>query len=263
MTKLIHENRKLGRTARTDVSSWKMMVSMMDSFHREMETAEEWDFKQKQLRCSSGNKKTHLRSYSTMPGFSCMTSGTLPPCFTSGACYALRDMMYPGARENAVHNTVLILKFPEAFRESYRCNNFIGMERLHVEGDFLNRNHLAIVNEETQRPAMTYTKKYKMATDYFSEHKRNSNLHLIFSEWDGLPMYNPLNFPTCHVCKSCEEFLNLDVEQKCGSVKRNGDGTYSFERGNCSVCLAHHLVGDGKGGCFDLKDGETVAMLAH
>lgn len=263
-SKLIKDgNQNLFRHAHGDVTERKPYIKMMNLFKAEMER--EWKPEEKQIWYSEGNIKANVRSYSTMPGFSCMRNGEFPPCFTSGACYALGDIIYPKVLEKAVHNTVLILKYPEEFRESYRALNAQGMPRLHVEGDFVNETELDVVNTESKTVVMTYTKKYEMCNRYFETHKRNPNFILIYSEWDGLEMENPHGFPTCKVYATADRYMNANVSRRCSYLKDNGDGTYTFEKGKCAECLMRHYMNNGKegGGCFDLHEGMTVGMLAH
>lgn len=111
------------RHAHGSVMDYKQIHTMMDLFKREMKR--EWSSEEKHIYWTRGNDKTHLPSYSTMPGLDCIAEdGTFPPCFTSGSCYALHDIVYPDVLVNAVHNSVLIRKYPEAFYESFK-NDFI------------------------------------------------------------------------------------------------------------------------------------------
>ena len=252
------------RAAHGNPESYKQIRSMMDLFHHEM--ARDWDESEKELACSTGNSKTTgsrpeavMWSYSTMPGFSCMVNGAKPPCFTSGAAYCLHDMIYRGAMSKAVHNTVLILRFPEAFARSYRGLSEAGLiRRIHVEGDFVNMTELRIVDENTRCECMCYTKKYAMVNAYLKR-KRAANLsfQLLFSKWDGLKMDNPYNFPVFSVSNTGRDFLHTTAQYRCGDLRQDDDGEWHPVKGNCSHCLRVH------GGCFAVKKGEEVNVLAH
>lgn len=256
-------DRNLFRHAHSDVTAQKPYMKMMARFREEM--ARDWADEEKVIRVSDGNEKANVRNYSTMPGFSCMSGGHYPPCFTSGAGYCLRDMIYPVPRGNAVHNTVLILKYPDEFRASYRALNAQGMPRLHVEGDFVNETELDVANTESKTIVMTYTKRYAMCNKYFKTHKRNPNFILIYSAWDGLKMENPHNMPVCNVYATANAYKAADVSRRCSYLTENADGTYEFRKGKCAECLMRHYMNNGKegGGCFDLHEGMTVGMLAH
>lgn len=111
------ESKKMSRHAQKAVTGYKQVQTMVALFKSKM--AREWNDDEKVIYWSSGNSKTHIPSYSTMPGLDCIgENGTLPPCFTSGECYALRDITHTRCMANAVHNSVLIRKYPEAFRKS-------------------------------------------------------------------------------------------------------------------------------------------------
>lgn len=260
MTTIKNGNKVLFRQARSAVNEQKPFVKMMNFFREEM--AREWSDEEKVLYVSKGNDKADVVSYSTMPGFTCMRNGQYPPCFTSGAGYCLRDIIYPEVMKKAVHNTVLILKYPAEYRESYKAFNAMGMPRLHVEGDFVNETELDVVNTESKTIVMTYTKQYDLCNKYFDTHKLNPNFKLLYSAWDGLEMKNPHGFKKCAICATAEEFLKV-VGPKCGCLKKRPDGSYTLNKGKCSQCLIRHYMNGGlkDGGCFD--DGEVIYMLAH
>lgn len=256
-------DKDLFKHARGDVFERKSWSNMMTRYSEVYAEADSWTEEEKVIYTSEGNDKTHHSSYSMMPGFTCMTNGKFPPCWTSGKCYAWSDIIYPDVIEKAVHNTVLLLKYPEEFRKSYRVLNEVGLPRIHVEGDFANKGELDIVNTETTTITLTYTKKYDLCNKYFDVNEKNKGLQLLYSKWDELEMKNPHHFPECHVYATIAEFLAADGAQKCGHVTTKEDGTYEFIKGDCSVCLMNHLLKNGKGGCYDLKRGEAVDMLAH
>ena len=258
--KLIKNDKPLFRNAHGDVNKRKYIADMIREYHDEMKR--DWGEEEKVLWVSEGNKKTHCRSYSTMPGITCINNYKFPPCFTSGNCYAIADMAHPNVRAKAVHNTVLIEKYPEYFERSYVQMNLLGMPRLHVEGDFVNMDELDIVNKNTKNLTMTYTKHYDMVNKYFDQHERNQNLIIIFSEWKDYPMRNPHNFPVSKVYPTVNQYIKADCDRKCGNLFGAEDG-YLFTKGNCSECLLHHYMNDGLGGCFDLREVMSVKMLAH
>lgn len=262
-------NKSQFRNAQKPVPEWLSIKNMMKLFHEEMHR--EWGEEEKVIHWSNGNSKTHTVSYSTMPGFTCMHNGEFPPCYTTGQGYCLYDLRNPNVLINAVHNTVLLLRFPEKFEESLflMCSTHTSM-RLHVEGDFANVNEVAIIDRVTRKTncvVMTYTKKYNLINRYVKEHEMFAdNFVLLFSKWEGLEMDNPYNFPVVNIYETVDEYLKAKDEQKCGFISENqkADGTvYEFTMGNCAECFLHHVMKDGKGGCFDMKHGQSTAMLAH
>ena len=89
---------------------------------------------------------------------------------------------------------------------------------------------------------LVFTKKY-----YFVNEMINSgteiphNLHILFSEWDGMTMDNPHNMPVAHVIFKGEE------------PKDN----WNICTGNCLECAKK------KKNCWVLKHGEHVAFYEH
>lgn len=257
------------RNAQKPVQEWLSIKKMMELFHNEMHR--EWSDEEKVILKSEGNSKTHIVSYSLMPGLTCMHNGKFPPCYYTGQGYCLYDLRNPNALKNAVHNTVLLMKYTEEFKKSLLliCSTHASM-RLHVEGDFANVNHLRIVDEVTRKTncvVMTYTKKYDMVNKYVERHGLFAdNFVLLFSKWEGLEMNNPYNFPVVNVYKTVDEYLKANDEQKCGFITENHleEGVvYDFVMGNCANCFMNHIMQNGRGGCFDMKHGESTAMLAH
>ena len=81
----------------------------------------------------------------------------------------------------------------------------------------------------------TYTKNYNLVNEYCKEYSKESipaNFHIMFSEWDGLTLNNPFNFPI-FTCK-----------MKDGN-KNHPDKSY-FDNmfkcpGNCDICKEYKL----------------------
>lgn len=270
-------DKNLFRKAKMSVEDRKYIVAMRQLFEQEM--SRDWTEEEKVIWFSETNSKTGMVSYSTAPIISCMHNGKIPPCAEDGGCYAITDMRLPIVRERAVHNTVLILRFPEHFKESLRKLFMMNLcLRCHVEGDFVNANEIRIVDEVCEEfPYVdfnAYTKKYALMNAYVEKkpnHELNGGFKLAFSEWDGLEMENPYGFPVVHVYATLREYIESNDTRKCGFVEENADGTYTFHVGNCRQCFENHRFNNGNlgGGCFDLKQSdnpdeiESVGMLAH
>lgn len=280
MDKIIKDlDKVLFRQAQKPIEERIYIEKMYEYFNSEMKR--EWAEDEKVIWFSETNSKTGMVSYSTAPLISCMVNGKIPPCAENGNCYAISDMRLQTVRERAVHNTVLILRFPEAFKESLRKLFMMNVcMRCHVEGDFVNLNEIEIIDEvcaefpHTQFNA--YTKKYALMNYYIRTHKTethqlNGGFKLAYSEWKGLPMDNPYGFPVVHVYSTLREYLESNDSRKCGYVEENMNDTYTFHVGNCRKCFENHIMNNGNlgGGCFDLKQTdnpneiESVGMLAH
>lgn len=273
-------DKNLFRQAQMDVLERKYIKEMYAYYEQEM--SRNWTDDEKVIWGSDGNSKTGMWSYSTAPIISCMHNGEIPPCALSGNCYGISDMRLKSVREKAVHNTVLILKYPKHFkrslREKFMLHNCI---RGHVEGDFVNATEIRIVDEVCYEfpytTFNTYTKKYALMNAYVRDkrwHRLNGGFKPSYSGWDGMEMDNPYNFPVVHVYATLREYLESNDYRKCGRIEENADGSYTFYKGNCRQCYENHIKNiiygkDFDGGCFDLckvdnpEDIMSVGMLAH
>lgn len=186
-----------------------------------------------QMCISHGNRKIgRVMNVSLMP---VMTYGNCKEC--KYLCYDIKAcLQYPNTVIDArMRNTVIMRRDRnEYFRRiddavSHRRSN--KMFRWHVAGDIIDVDYFdRMVKIARKRPDFvfwTYTKMYNVVNEWCSWHidKRAavpSNLHVMFSEWRGMPMHNPYGFP---------EFR---VVFKTDSIKPAGH----YCPGNCDVCKA-------------------------
>lgn len=182
---------------------------------------------------SDGNSKIgRVMNVSLMP---VMTCGNCKEC--KYLCYDIKAcLQYPGTVINArMRNTVLLRKDrAEYFRRidaalsRRRKNKYF---RWHVAGDIVDVDYFSnMVRLARKHPDFifwTYTKMYSVVNEWCWRHGATSdavpaNLHVMFSEWRGMPMHNPYGFP---------EFR---VVFKSDAVKPTG----FYCPGNCDVCKA-------------------------
>lgn len=184
---------------------------------------------------STGNRKIgNVLNVSIAPLVTC---GNCKEC--SKYCYDLKAcLQYENVRNARARNTA-ILQFD---RDSYfaQVENKIAKRRgnfyfrWHVSGeipdiDYLNRM-IEIARRYPHFTFWTYTKMYGIVNNWCYQHGRENipaNLHIMFSEWRGMPMHNPYNFPvfTVRFISEGEKFLpdiwtcpgNCD---KCKQAKR-------------------------------------------
>jgi len=193
---------------------------------------------------SSGNRKIgRVMNVSLPPVLSC---GQCKEC--KYLCYDVKAcMQYPGTVIDArIRNWALLKKDrAEYFRRieqkiaRRRRNKYF---RWHVAGDIVDRdyfeNMVAIAERHPDFIFWTYTKMYSVVNGFVSDGGRiPSNLHIMFSEWRGLPMVNPYGFPEFRVV-----------------FKDEARPTGHYCPGNCDVCKA-----TGRG-CLA---GETTYCLEH
>lgn len=180
---------------------------------------------------STNNRKIgHVMNVSLMP---VMTCGNCKEC--KYLCYDIKAcLQYPNTVIDArMRNTVIMRRDrSEYFRRidaacnRRRKNKFF---RWHVAGDIVDidyfDNMIQIARKHPDFKFWTYTKMYHIVNEWCDVYGRDavpSNLSIMFSEWRGMPMVNPYNFP---------EFR---VVFKTDAVKPVGH----YCPGNCDVCKA-------------------------
>jgi len=153
-----------------------------------------------------------------------------------GYCYDVKAVIqYPDSVVDArARNTVLATYYRDRlFNEidkamsRRRRNKFF---RWHVAGDILDLDYFTRMVENARRhpdfTIWTYTKQYSIINEYCKMYGRDSipsNFTVMFSEWRGLPMVNPYNFPEFRVVFKGEE-VPSDATWVCP--------------GNCDICKA-------------------------
>ena len=118
--------------------------------------------------------------------------------------------------------------------------------RLNVSGDILNaayfKNVCEIAARQSHCKILMFTKRYEIVNAYINAGGEiPSNLHVIFSAWEGLKPVNPYNLPESNVI------------MPGAAVPEN----WKICGGNCFECFAAGA------GCIGLKNGETVAFYLH
>lgn len=193
---------------------------------------------------SGGNRKIgRVMNVSLMPVMTCSNCSECKfLCYDIKAC-----LQYPSTVIDArMRNTILAKKKREKFfslidekMSRRRKNKYF---RWHVAGDILDLDYfermVAIARNHPDFKIWTYTKNYKTVNTYCEKYGKESiptNFVIMFSEWDGMQLVNPFNFPI-FTCKL-----------KAGNKNRSVDSFKSMHKcpGNCDICKA------GKGhGCI-------------
>lgn len=197
------------------------------------------------LCISKGNRKIgRAMNVSLMPVLTCGNCRECSKlCYDIKACY-----QYPGTVIDArMRNTVLLKKDREEYFSriedaiSRRLKN--KFFRWHVAGDIIDRDYfdrmVGIARRHPDFTFWTYTKMYAIVNGWVDANGDvPKNLHVLFSEWRGMPMDNPHGFP---------EFR---VVFKDDAVKPAGH----YCPGNCDICKNLHR------GCVV---GETTYCMEH
>lgn len=208
----------------------KKMFDEKISFYMGMSEKELNDCK---LCISKGNRKIgKVMNVSLPPVISCANcSGCMWLCYDIKAC-----LQYSNTVINArVKNWVVFKRNPEKYfsdiRKALKHRRTNKYFRWHVAGDIPNMDYLKemveIAKEFPEFVFWTYTKNYSLVNSYCEQFGKNSipeNLSIMFSEWRGMKMDNPYNFPVFSVVFN-------DDENKPDPRKNH------YCPGNCDICL--------------------------
>ena len=201
---------------------------------------------EKMVSISEGNTKTgKFPSVSLLPRLSCPWNRCKGTC--GQKCYAIKlAKLRPVVMEAYARNTAIFKLCPVAYfravEKAVRRSQFF---RFHIARDIPNMfylhvmHYIAMVNPHCK--ILCFTKQYDIVNKYLSENKKPSNLQILFSGWTNLDPVNPYNLPETTVYKT--EADKKPEWTACG--------------GNCLDCALHC------GGCWDAKNGETVAFKIH
>ena len=182
-------------------------------------------------------------------------SVSLPPILTcpdncpcAKKCYAAKMCrIYPSVKRSYENNLHVLntdrRKYFEQVENAVKMSRYF---RFHVSGDipdlsyFVDMVLIAARNPGTH--LLAFTKRYDIVNAYLDYGgKIPENLKIIFSEWGSKTIPNPHNLPTAAVIfKGCEPAENWKI---CG--------------GNCAECACQGV------GCWELKNGETIAFYEH
>lgn len=193
------------------------------------------------------NKMGAIPSVSLPPVITCPKGA---PC--AAKCYAAKlCRIYPSVKA-AYQNNLDILNenWNEYWQQVRAAVSMARFFRFHVSGDIPNAAYFkemvitAIQNPHTQ--ILAFTKQYDIVNNYIDVFGAlPDNLRIIFSRWDSawnVHIHNPHNLPMSAVIfKGVSN--QIEFEKVCG--------------GNCTKCACQGV------GCWELKNGETIAFYEH
>lgn len=196
------------------------------------------------ISISPGNiKMGAIPSVSLPPIVTCA-----PGCACAGKCYAARLCKLRKTVAAAYNRNLSILEDdPAAYWLQVKAAAMVTKYfRFHVAGDIVDADYLHNMCDVAKYTATTqilaFTKKYDLVNEYITQGGTiPENLRLIFSEWPGMAMDNPHNFPVAHVIFKGQ--TPADGWKICG--------------GNCADCACQGV------GCWELKNGEHIAFYEH
>lgn len=193
---------------------------------------------------SKGNKKLGAIPSVSLPA--CVTCNQDAPCFQK--CYAARlARLRATVRESYENNLVILEQNPALYWSTvYTAAATTRYFRYHVSGDIPNIDYFAhMIHLAEVLPGTTFlafTKQFAIINTYLTYGGTiPENLKIIFSNWGAWKCQNPHNLPTCEIILKGNE--PRDEWKICG--------------GNCTECACRGI------GCWELKNGETIAIYEH
>lgn len=196
------------------------------------------------ISISTDNRKMGaIQSVSLPPVKTCRAGA---PCIKD--CYACKMCrIYKNVKESYERNLSILENCPDAFfvqlDAALKVNRFF---RIHVSGDFKDAAYFArcaeIVKNNPDCKVLAFTKQYEIVNAWIDENgPLPENFKVIFSGWGDWKCENPYNLPETNVI--FKDTIVPDNWKICG--------------GNCFECACRGC------GCWELKNGETIAFYKH
>lgn len=200
--------------------------------------------KNQTVSISKGNSKMGAIPSVSLPA--CITCNPSAPCFK--LCYAAKITRLYKTVKTAYENNLSILKENPALYWDQVKNGakMARYFRYHVSGDIPDleyfNNMVVLARELPHTSFLAFTKQYTIVNEYLNAGGVvPSNLKVIFSNWGAWKCDNPHNLPECEIIlKGSEPAPDWKI---CG--------------GNCTECACRGI------GCWELKNGETIAIYQH
>lgn len=196
------------------------------------------------LSISPGNMKLGAIPSVSLPA--CITCNPNAPCFKK--CYAARiTRRYKQSRDAYARNLEILNTDSSAYWLQVKAAAMVTrFFRYHVSGDIPNAlyliNMVELARELPNTNFLAFTKQYQLINSYLKDGGTiPNNLKIIFSNWGSWKCENPYNLPVCEIIFKNE--TPRDNWKICG--------------GNCSECACRGI------GCWELKQGETIAIYEH
>lgn len=196
------------------------------------------------ISISPGNKKMGAIPSVSLPA--CVTCNPSAPCFAK--CYAAKiERIYSNTRNAYIRNyDIYNSDLDSYFLQVKAAAMTTRFFRWHVSGDIPNAeyfyNMVALAWELPGTQFLAFTKQYNIVNEFLDNGGRYpANLKIIFSNWGKWKCENPHELPTCEVI--------FKTEKPAPDWKICG--------GNCTACACAGI------GCWELKNGETIAIYEH
>ena len=196
------------------------------------------------LSISKGNRKMgEIKSVSLPPVVTCAKN-----CTCAKKCYAMKMCrIYKNVKASYDRNLEVYCNNPKEYwsqvSDAMCTSRFF---RMHVSGDiptlFYLEEMVKTVKNNPHCDVLVFTKQYRFVNEFIENGGIiPNNLHILFSEWEGMEMENPYNLPIAHVIFKGQE------------PKDN----WNISNGNCLECAKNNV------NCWALNKGEHVAFHEH
>lgn len=196
------------------------------------------------ISISKGNKKMgEIKSVSLPPIITCAEN-----CTCAKKCYAAKlCRLYKNVKESYNRNLEILNNNPDEYwnqiSDALCTSRFF---RFHVSGDIPTYDYfIKMVETVRNNPhcdVLVFTKRFGFVNKALDNGVEiPSNLHILFSEWEGMTMNNPYNLPVAHVIFK----------------GNNPESNWNICTGNCLECAKNNK------NCWALKNGEHVAFHEH
>ena len=200
--------------------------------------------KNENVSISKGNSKMGAIPSVSLPA--CITCNPDAPCFK--LCYAAKISRLYKTVKNAYDRNLDILNADPArywldVKQGAKMARYF---RFHVSGDIPNAAYFAemvkLAHELPNTNFLAFTKQYHIVNEFITNGGAiPSNHKIIFSNWGAWKCENPHALPECEIIlKGSEPAPDWKI---CG--------------GNCTECACAGI------GCWELKQGETIAIYQH
>lgn len=196
------------------------------------------------ISISNGNiKMGDIKSVSLPPVITCASG-----CKCAKKCYAMRMYRrFKQTKEAYNRNLEIYTNNPSVYwaqvEDAICTSRFF---RFHVSGDIPEYEYLIrmveVANNNPHCDILTFTKRYHFVNTFINNGGViPSNLHIIFSDWEGMTIENQHNLPVAHVIFKGQE----------------PQSNWNICNGNCLECAKKKV------NCWSLKNGEHVAFHEH
>lgn len=193
---------------------------------------------------SPGNSKMGAIPSVSLPART--TCNPAAPCFSK--CYAAKlERLRSNVRVAYAENLKAYTENPAAYWLQVKAAACTSLYfRFHVCGDIPSpdyfREMIQTAQELPQTHFLAFTKQYHIINQYINDGGSiPANLKIIFSNWGAWKCENPHGLPVAEIIfKGAEP---AETWRICG--------------GNCTACACRGV------GCWELKNGETIAFYEH